>query len=138
MLDSVRNEIIIFAPTEYGRLINEAVSLRFDGDETLAVEKWKQVLLLNENLEIANAGIGKAYLSAGDNEQALQYLELGMNRTYFSIAFRRFRNDVLKDHLGWILTTSIILLAVWVVIKKVAKRGKKNDEPEIDDILIDT
>jgi tetratricopeptide (TPR) repeat protein len=135
ILDSVRNEIVVFEPTEYGGLINDAVGLRFDGDEALAVEMWRRVLLLNENLEIANAGIGKAYLSAGDNETALNYLELGMNRTYYSIAWKRFRNDALKDSLAWILTGVVALVAAWFIIKKIffGKRGKKREDILVED-----
>ena len=40
---------------------------------------WKQVLLLDENNELANTGIGKAYLTAGDYELAMKYLKLGKN-----------------------------------------------------------
>ncbi|MDR2505421.1 MAG: gluconolactonase, partial [Oscillospiraceae bacterium] len=128
VLDSVRNEIVVFSPTEYGALINEAVGLRFDGDEALAVEMWRRVLLLNENLEIANAGIGKAYLTAGDNAAALSYLELGMNRTYYSIAWKRFRNDVLKDSLAWILSGIVAIAAIWFIVRKLTKRGKKRED----------
>ena len=68
VLDATRGEILVFSPTRYGKLINEAISLRYDGDETLAVDKWAEVLKLDENFELANAGIGKAYLTAGDNK----------------------------------------------------------------------
>ena len=37
-----------------------------------------------------NTGIGKAYLTAGDYVQAMKYLKLGMNRDYYSIAYRRY------------------------------------------------
>jgi hypothetical protein len=124
VLDLVRNEIIIFQPTAYGALINEAVGLRFDGDETLAVEKWKAVLRLNENLELANAGIGKAYLTAGDNLQAMRYLKLGMNQTYYSIAFKRYRNEILKRNLGGILTAGTVLLLGLFVVTRLRRRGK--------------
>jgi len=121
VLDANRNEIMTFEETLYGQLINEAVGLRFDGDESLAVEKWRQVLKLNENLEIANIGIGKAYLTAGDNESAMHYLRLGQSRTYYSIAYRRYRNEILKDNLPWILTTIVglaIAIPAFVVIRR--------------------
>ncbi|GHV32545.1 hypothetical protein FACS18949_03790 [Clostridia bacterium] len=130
VLDSIRNEIITFKETEYGALINDAVSLRFDGDETQAVAKWQEVLLLNENLELANVGIGKAYLTSGDNEQAMHYLRLGMNRTYYSIAFKRWRNDILKENLGWVLTLLMILIVagvVWTQVRRRQGKGKKRE-----------
>jgi len=121
-LDAIRNELITFEQTLYGELINRAVSLRFDGDETKAVEAWREVLLLNENLELANAGIGKAYLTAGDNRNAMRYLELGMDRHHYSIAFRRYRNDILKDNIGWMLTALVVAIICFVTLRTIRRR----------------
>ncbi|MCL2003014.1 MAG: NHL repeat-containing protein [Oscillospiraceae bacterium] len=128
VLDSGRQEIMLFAETEYGRLINEAVGLRFDGDERLAVDLWRQVLAINENLELANVGIGKAYLTDGNNSEAMKHLRLGMDRTYYSVAFKRYRNDLLKENLGAILTVAVVAalaLYIWNTVK--GKGGRKGD-----------
>ena len=123
-LDAIRNELITFNQTLYGELINKAVSLRYDGDEAKAVETWREVLVLNENFELANAGIGKAYLTAGDNESAMYYLKLGMDRQHYSIAFRRWRNDILKDNIGWILTAVVGGIFGYVVIRTIVRRRR--------------
>lgn len=122
VLDSYRKEILVFKETDYGNLINEAVGLRYDGDETLAVDMWKQVLMLDENNELANVGIGKAYLTSGDNEKAMKYLRIGMSRQYYSVAYRRYRNEFLKKYLGYILTG---IVAAVVLITFLVKRHKK-------------
>ncbi len=116
VLDSLQATVNIFSVTEYGALINEAVGLRFNGDESLAIPLWQEVLKLDENNELANSGIGKAYLSAGDNENALLYLRRGMNRAYYSVAFKRWRNEALRENISWLLTglvVLVILLVVW-------------------------
>lgn len=127
VLDAGRRELMVFESTEYGALINEAVGLRYDGDETQAVDIWKQVLTLDENFELANDGIGKAYLTSGDNEQAMKYLKLAMDKKYYSVAFRRYRNEWLKAHLQFILTAIIVIIIAVVVLKKLlkARRRKK-------------
>ncbi|GHU66656.1 hypothetical protein FACS1894184_05150 [Clostridia bacterium] len=132
-LDYVRGDITVFAPTMYGALINEAVGLRFDGDETQAVGKWQEVLRINENLELANAGIGKAYLTSGDNKTAMRYLKLGMNRQYYSIAFRRYRNDLLKANLGWILTAAVVAIGLIVIIRAVYRKRNGNPDGSLSD-----
>lgn len=126
VLDAGRRELMVFKPTEYGTLIDEAVGLRYDGDETQAVDLWKKVLALDENFELANDGIGKAYLTSGDNVQAMKYLRLAMDKKYYSVAFRRYRNEWLKAHLQFILTAIIVIIIVWVVLRKIlkARRGK--------------
>lgn len=124
VLDSSRAEIVLFQVTEYGRMINEAVSLRFDGDEAQAVSLWERVLELDENNELANTGLGKAYLTAGDNATAMKYLRLGMNREYYSIAFRRYRNDILIQNANTGLTIGAVLVAGWIIFGKVRKKKK--------------
>ena len=125
VLDATRKEILTFKATEYGTLINEAVSLRYSGDEKLAVEKWQEVLKLDENFELANVGIGKAYLAAGDNKNAMKYLKLGMSREYYSIAFKRYRNEILKDNIGLVFSGVILLIALKVTVNIVRNRKKK-------------
>jgi hypothetical protein len=105
-------------------LIDEAVGLRYDGDETQAVDVWKQVLTLDENFELANDGIGKAYLTSGDNKQAMKYLKLAMDKKYYSVAFRRYRNEWLKAHLQYILTVIIVIIIAWIVLSKILKSRK--------------
>lgn len=124
VLDATKGAILCFTETEYGRLINEAVSLRYDGDEAEAVAIWERVLQLDENNELANTGIGKAYLTAGDYEKAMHYLEIGMARDYYSIAFKRYRNQVLTENASWFLTGLVVLIGGWYVYKQMKKRKK--------------
>lgn len=112
--DIVRNEINIFAPTEYGTLINEAVACRYDGDESLAVDKWNQVLRLNENFEQAYIGIGKAFLNDGQYKKSMDYLDLGMSRSYYSIAYKRYRNNVIKQNFNLIFGSILVLLVAFL------------------------
>ena len=132
VLDSQQGNLTIFAETEYGSLINQAVSLRYDGDESLAVPLWQEVLRLDEINELANTGIGKAYLSAGDNENAMLYLRRGMNREYYSVAFKRWRNERLRNNISWILSGIIAAVALGVisvkaVLPRIRKRGKRRN-----------
>ena len=126
VLDAYRAAILVFGATEYGALINEAVALRYDGDETLAVAKWEAVLELDENNELANVGIGKAYLAAGENDLAMEYLKRGMNKSYYSVAFKRYRNALLRDNLGILLTAVIVLTAGLIVFTQMRKRRKNH------------
>ena len=126
VLDASRGELSMFEVTEYGRLINEAVSLRYDGDEAQAVALWERVLELDENNELANTGIGKAYLTAGDYVQAMKYLELGMSRDYYSVAYKRYRNNILTENAEVVLTGMMVIIIGGVVINKVRKTKQNN------------
>jgi DNA-binding beta-propeller fold protein YncE len=122
ILDRHRGEIVYYQETEYGRLINEAVGLRFDGDESAAVDNWRRVLELNENFNLAYSGIGKSLLAAGQNREAMSYLQKGMNVEHYAIAFRRYRNEVLRDNMQWIFTLGFVLIAGYVTWKAIRRR----------------
>lgn len=131
VLDAYRAEILTFNETAYGNLINEAVALRYDGDEKLAVDLWKQVLKLDENNELANTGIGKAYLSSGNYKEAMKYLKLGMNRQYYSVAYKRYRNEILADNLSYLLTALILGIAGYNIGIRIYRK-KKNIKAKED------
>ena len=132
VLDAYNSSIVRFGETEYGSLINDAVGLRYDGDETQAIDKWQKVLKLDENNELANTGIGKAYLTAGENKTAMKYLELGMNRKYYSIAWKRHRNEILIENINIIMTAVIVLIALNIIYKKLLKPRRMKKQQEKD------
>lgn len=87
-------------------------------------EYWK----LNENNELANSGIGKAYLTAGDNKTAMKYLKLAMNRKYYSIAWRRYRNELMAKSIGPAFTViAVVIIAVLVYRKILKKKFERSD-----------
>jgi tetratricopeptide (TPR) repeat protein len=133
ILDRQRGEIVYFEETEYGRLINEAIALRYDGDESAAVDKWREVLTLNENYTLAYTGIGKALLAGGDNVEAMEFLRKGMSVQYYSIAFKRHRNDILKENLNMVFTLVALFIAA-VVAFKLFKAYKNRIEREAQEL----
>ena len=60
----------------------------------------------------------------------MKYLKLGMDADYYSIAFRRYRNQVLADNLSYIFTgIAVVIVAVVVVVKvRGKKRGKGGEK----------
>ncbi len=122
VLDSNKNLIDKFSATNYGSLINQAVGLRYDGDETQAVECWREVLKLDSNFELAYVGIGKSYLASGQNKEAMNCFKIGNNKQYYSIAYKRYRNEILKENLNFILTALIVIVVLVIVWKKAGKK----------------
>lgn len=131
VLDSHTNEIVTFESTEYGRLIDEAVSLRFEGDEASAVELWKKIIQWDSNFELAYSGIGKAYLAAGENKTAMEYLKLGMDKEYYSIAYKRYRDEILKENLGTILTL-LVLVVLALLVRSAVMRHRKKEAVDVE------
>ena len=50
--------------------------------------------------------------------KAMEYLELGMNRKYYSIAYKRYRNEILTQNMNVIMTVVIVLIAFLVIYNK--------------------
>lgn len=134
VLDSELNRVIVFEPTYFGSLINEALNLRYNGDESEAVEIWKEVLNLSANYEIASKGIGKAYLSSGDNIEAMHYLKEGYDRKNYSVAFKRNRNDLLKNNIHLIISFVIGIFVLYGIIKFYKKRKQKNINKDVNKV----
>lgn len=130
VLDETRGEIVVFKPTEYGECINTAVALRFEGDETEAVKYWEKTLKLNSQYELAYVGIGKSLLAANKNKEAMEYLRRGMDKRYYSVAFKRYRNEVLKENLPVLLTSGGIIIVMVLLLKLYRRQfvGKRTKE----------
>ncbi|MCL1863762.1 MAG: gluconolactonase [Defluviitaleaceae bacterium] len=126
-----RGRIIHYQPTEYGRLINTAIAMRYDGFERYATAYWRELVRLDENFALAWAGIGRSLLSAGDNYNAMYYLQRGMDVRHFSVAFQRNRLDVMQGTLPNILTSGMVLFGLYIsfkVYRRIKGKGASEDE----------
>ncbi|MCL1878642.1 MAG: NHL repeat-containing protein, partial [Defluviitaleaceae bacterium] len=117
ILDAGRGRVVYFEPTEYGRLVNSAISARHRGDEEDAVDYWRRLVSLDENFALAWAGIGRSMLATGDNVAAMYYLYRGMDMQHYSIAFRRHRIDVMHGALPAVLTGGIAVVLIIAGLK---------------------
>jgi hypothetical protein len=66
----------------------------------------------------------------------MRYLELGMDRHHYSIAFRRYRNDILKDNIGWMLTVLVAAVFGFVMLRALRRR-KHKDVPDDEGGVMD-
>lgn len=121
VLDRGKNSITVFKPTAFGRSVHQAVRLQYNGNDAESVKAWKEALRMNANYDIAYIGIGKAMLMEKKNKEAMEYFKLGMQRKYYSVAYKRYRREVMKEHFGTFLTVlmaAIASLAAFRLTKK--------------------
>ena len=141
VLDSRRQAIIIFEPTEIAKVINKAVSCEYEGradGETLedgtyvpgAYDYWKQVILLNANYEYAYVGIGKHYLNNKEYKLALENFKLGYDRLYYGKAYKQYRDSIIKKNFAWVAITLFVLIVGIAIFKRIRKKklGIKDEE----------
>ncbi|MDE7325511.1 MAG: hypothetical protein K2N63_04385 [Lachnospiraceae bacterium] len=128
VLDRLKNNITIFAPTEYGALVERATLLYKDGlyDESSAV--WKQVLARNANSTLAYNGIGKALVQNGDYTEALKYLRYSGDKYSYSKSFGKNRLLVVRKYGTYVLLALLALGLLIGIKKQVLKRRKRNEK----------
>ncbi|ETT64572.1 gluconolactonase [Paenibacillus sp. FSL H8-0457] len=125
VLDRGKASIVMFEPTEFGKQVNLAVRHHYRGEDAEAERYWERVLQLNANYDIAYIGIGKAKLMKGENKEALQYFELGMDRKNYSVAYKRYRREVMKEHFGTFLSAGTGGLLLYAVYRTVRYRKQR-------------
>jgi NHL repeat. len=121
VLDQGRGRIVEFTPTKFGSSVNKAVALHNDGQDQAAVKVWQEVLKLNSNYDIAYIGIGKSYLMEKRNKEAMTYFKLGLDRKDYSVAYKRYRREVIKEHFGQAMTVVLVIAlascTAWMVTR---------------------
>lgn len=115
VLDQGSRSIKVFQPTDFGELVNRAVSLHHEGKFEESAEVWGEVARLNSNYEIAYIGIGKSLLRQQKYREAMRNFKLGNDRYYYSKAFEGFRKELIDKNFTWIMTIfsigGLVLLA---------------------------
>ncbi len=130
--DIANGMLTVFEPTEYGKLVNSAVADNYNGKYESAAQKWEQVLRMNANCEQAYVGIGIAQLRAGEYTKAMENFKLGANRTYYSKAFKLYRQNWLEKNFVYIVIILVVLLtALCIGLVKMEKNRVSNRRKEI-------
>ncbi len=134
VLDRGKNNIAVFRPTQFGSLVHQATTLHYNGNDAGTVKLWQEVLRLNTNYDIAYLGIGKSLLMEKKNKEAMAYFKLGMQRKYYSVAYKRYRREVMKEQFGTFMTVLIFLISALIafrVARQVRRRRAGNHEAEL-------
>lgn len=127
VLDSGKARIHVFQETLFGSLVDRATGLHFEGKDQEAAAGWRQVLRLNSNYDLAYIGLGKAQLRNQQYKEAMHSFKLGMNRTYYSAAYKRYRKAFVREHFEAGFASLLALLAAIVAYRLVRRRrmGKR-------------
>lgn len=128
--DSMTNSIIMFEPTEFGQLINEATRLYFDNKYSEAKVYWEKVLKLNSNYFLAYAGIGKAQLREENFAAAMENLKLGYDYYNYSKAYEQYRNAQLNRYLPYAIVIGFIVLG-YLFVKSIYTAVKQESEENV-------
>lgn len=128
VLDRGKGNVVVFTPTRFGELVNEASRLHYNGYSAEAVPIWREVLELNSNYDIAYIGIGRSLLLQKENEEAIHYFEQGIYREQYSVAFKRYRREQMKEHFDLVMTGLVglgLIVLLYMIWKSYQRRFKR-------------
>lgn len=141
VLDKTQARVTVFERTEYGDLIAEAIRLNDERQYDAAVEKWYDILLLNNNFDLAHVGIGQAMMRQEDYQQAMAYFKNAHDIENYSKAFKQYRKETWSDYILLIPVVAIsVLFGISKLLGLAKKRNKKGlqgrEKPRVSDQLV--
>lgn len=113
-LDSDRNQIQLFKPTEFADLVHEALYLYQNGDYEASKGPWEEVIRLNGLFDFAYQGLGEALYKEEQYGEALTAFRQAKYITGYSNAFWEVRNLWMREH---IMTLIFIIVLIVVLVK---------------------
>lgn len=123
-IDGDKGYVQSFKPTDYAKMVYSSIGLYEKGQYEEALQKWNEVLKLNEMSVLAHNGVGKAYLHAGQYKEAMEHFKVAGNRKYYSEAFWEVRNSWIQERLQYFVAFFAGLWLISFIIKKADKKKR--------------
>lgn len=120
--DQLKNRIVVLEPTEFNRLVHRAIDAYNEGGYLESKLLFERVTRQNANFALAHSALGKAYYQEGLIDQARYEYRLANDRSGYSEAFWKIRDQWLKENLSVVFTLLLIGFAVMTTLKQIAKR----------------
>ncbi len=132
LLDSEKNQIQVYRPSEFTSLLHNALYLYSKGRYTESKEPLEQVLKMNSMFDYANKAMGRALFQEENYDLATDYARLAKDYSGYSDAFWEIRNNWLKRNIVTLIISIIVLYILIKVLKYMdRKKGIFNKPREI-------
>ncbi len=118
------SKITVYDPTPYYNALIKAISNENDHDYISAQDSWERVLTLNNNLDLAYIGIGKALYNQGKYAESMEYLESAYETKVWSDAHASANKNIISKWLFPIII--LVIIALVLVFKFLGYAKKKN------------
>ena len=128
VLDSEKNCVHAFSPTQYVELYRTAINRINTSQYEGSMEIWEQLLEMNTNNDIAYYGMGQVYDAAGQYKAAMDCFRKSSDRRAYSESFREYRKEVMKDHFLPILFAALLAAALLIAGVVILRRAMRKPE----------
>ncbi len=119
VLDAGKNTITVMEQTFYGKQVRSANYLYGQGRYQESIEPWMEVLRMNANYTQAYTGLGKAYISMGEYEKAMEYFKLGQDKEGYAEAKAALRDQTIRENFAVVVAVVVIILIFILFYEKI-------------------
>ncbi|WP_167747093.1 YIP1 family protein [Cohnella luojiensis] len=120
--DKQRNNVTVLKPTEFTRIVQEAIFYYSDGKYVKSEAPWLNVLRLNSMFDLAHNGLGMAAMKQGDFNKGLEEFRVARNKTEYSNAYWEIRRVWLMEHVSKFLIGFVLGIAVIAILRKLYRK----------------
>lgn len=110
VLDYSANTITILRPTEFIRLVHQAVTLYDAGRYGESREYWQKVIDIDSNYALAHQGMGKVFYKEEDYKSSLEQYRLGDDKEGYSEAYGEYRLELFRDNFLWVVAGTFLIV----------------------------
>lgn len=130
ILDTVNNRIAVYEQTDYGALLNQAISLQKDRRYGESSACWQQVLDQNANFSYAWSAMGQNYLMNEQYDEALECYRHYRDTENYSVAYAAIRKVHLRKWGGLIILGIAVLIIGLVIAGRAITKYNKRPQPQ--------
>lgn len=123
VLDRTYATVTVLRPSTFGANVRTGESLYSEGKYNESLPYFEAVVSECMNYEFGYQGIGKAQYMAGEYEAAMDSFYLAHSQGDYSMAFKMYRGEVMRDMTVPAVIVVIALIVLWAVIKVLKKMG---------------
>lgn len=130
-IDGDKGYLTSFRPTDYAVTVYQAMGLYEQGRYEESLERWTEVLRLNQMSVLAHNGVAKASFHAKQYGEAMLHFRVAGNRTDYSEAFWEVRNVWIQSVMPYVffgLIACLLLSKVLSLADRKKQRLRKGRE----------
>ena len=131
VLDSLDCAVTMFVPTEFGKLIYDAVDQFDAGNYEASSASWERVMALDGNYDLAYIGIGRNLLRQKEYREAMDYFELKYDAENWSKAYKQYRKEWVQENIAVIVAVILALFLIPIFIGRIRSVKREIDKADI-------
>ena len=127
LLDRNLNSITVHRRTEYGDIIISALANQRNRLFDRAVDDWREILMRNNNSDLAYIGIGRSLHRDGDYAGAMREFRFALDTVSYSRSFQQYRRLWIERYVVVIpIVAFLIIFGLAKFFKNAAKVNKRD------------